>query len=104
MNEGGNINNTNEVTEFRLRKPRAGEIFGIVTQMLGGSRMRVDCKDGKERICRIPGKIGRRVWIKVGDVVLIKPWSVQSDERGDISYRYSSLQVEQLRKKHIINF
>ena len=34
----------------RVRMPRENEIFGVVTELLGGSRMRVQCKDGPESI------------------------------------------------------
>ena len=42
-----------------LRMPREGEILGVVIGTLGGGRLMVSCKDGKERMCRIPGKIRR---------------------------------------------
>ena len=83
----------------RVRLPKKGEIFGEVIALVGGSRVRVDCADGKERMCRIPGKIRKRVWVKEGDIVLVKPWEIQSDERGDIVWRYTNLQVEWLKRK-----
>ncbi len=81
--------------------PRKNEIFGVVTALQGGARMLVQCEDGKERLCRVPGSIKRHVWVKDGDVVLIEPWSVQGDEKADISYRYTRLQVEKLRQRGI---
>jgi len=90
------------VKEYRLRLPREGEIFGMVKELFGGSRMLVDCADGKERLCRIPGKIRMHVWIRAGDVVLIKPWTVESDEKADIAYRYTRPQVEMLRRQGIL--
>ncbi|MFH0835933.1 MAG: translation initiation factor eIF-1A [Candidatus Micrarchaeota archaeon] len=95
----GNSGN-NEVV--RLRMPRKGEVFGVVTQLLGGSRMRVQCVDGFERLARIPGKIKRRIWIKEGDIVLIVPWSVEGDEKADIAYRYTRVQADVLRNKGIL--
>lgn len=86
----------------RLRMPKAGEILGIVEQMLGASKMKVRCKDNRLRICRIPGRIKRRVWIKEGDVVIVKPWSVQGDEKGDIVWRYTRPQVDRLNAQGII--
>ena len=94
--------NENEAQERRLRLPREGEILGIVEQMLGASRMRVKCFDGNERIIRIPGKFKKRVWIREGDYVLIKPWVVQSDAKGDVVYRYTAADVERLRREGII--
>ncbi|MEK6843107.1 MAG: translation initiation factor eIF-1A [Candidatus Micrarchaeota archaeon] len=85
--------------EIHLRLPRKNEIFGIVREMYGGSRMRVECQDGKERLCRIPGSIKNRVWVKINDVVLIEPWSVEGDEKGDIAYRYTRPQVDALQRK-----
>jgi len=86
----------------RLRMPKEEEVLGIVEQMLGASKMRVRCKDDKVRICRIPGKIKRRIWIKEGDVVIVRPWTVQSDEKADIVWRYTKPQVDRLMNQGII--
>ena len=83
----------------RLRVPRRGEVFGTVEQMVGFDRIRVRCKDGHVRICRIPGKIRKRLWIRENDVVIVRPWMVQSEEKGDVVYRYTRTQVEWLRRK-----
>jgi len=83
----------------RVRVPRGQEMLGTVIEMLGASRFRVDCNDGKERVCRIPGRFKRRVWVKPGNVVLLKPWDVQADERGDIVWRYSPAQVNWLLRR-----
>lgn len=85
--------------EPRVRLPREGEILGIVTAMLGGSRMRVECKDGKERMGRIPGKLRNRIWVKEGDAVLLRPWEIEGDKKGDIIWRYLPLQARILRNK-----
>jgi len=85
----------------RIPFPRGKEVLGIVDEMLGGSRFRVRCIDQKERICRIPGKSKRGVWVKVADLVLIEPWDIEPNEKGDILFRYTRTQVEQLRRKGI---
>lgn len=91
-----------EEEERRLRMPRKGEIFGKVIALLGGNRMRVACKDGKERIARIPGRLRRGMWIREGDIVLVKPWEIQGDIKGDLVYRYFPLQARILREKGYI--
>ena len=83
----------------RLRMPRTGEILGIVEQMFGFDRLRVRCADGHVRTCRIRGKIRKRLWVRESDVVLVQPWLVQSEERGDVVHRYTHTQVEWLRKR-----
>jgi translation initiation factor 1A len=82
--------------------PSQGELLGVVTKLLGFDRIMVKCQDGKERLCRIRGKMKRRVWIREGDVVLVSPWDFQSDERGDVVWRYTHGQAEVLRRKGFI--
>ena len=52
----------------RVKLPRGRQTLGILEQRLGGSRMRVRCLDGKSRICRIPGRLKRSLWVREGDV------------------------------------
>ncbi len=86
----------------RVRMPREDEMFGRVVALLGANRLQVECEDGKERICRIPGKLKKRVWTRVDDIVIIKPWSTQSDIRGDLVWRYTKNEVEFLRKRNCL--
>jgi translation initiation factor 1A len=79
--------------------PSANDILGIATKMLGYDRVMVKCQDGRERLCRIRGKMKRRVWIRVGDVVLVSPWDFESDKRGDLFWRYTRAQAEDLRRR-----
>ncbi len=80
----------------RVRLPRRGQILGEVEQLLGDRRMSVKCTDGHTRLCRIPGKVRRRIWIKEGNIVLVEPWEVQTTERGDVLWRYSTQQAQWL--------
>ena len=82
--------------------PVANDILGIAVKLLGYDRVLVRCQDGRERICRIRGKMKRRVWVRVGDVVLVSPWDFQSDTRGDIIWRYTKGQAELLRKRGLL--
>ncbi|MCW3998365.1 MAG: translation initiation factor eIF-1A [Candidatus Bathyarchaeota archaeon] len=81
----------------RMILPSDYDVLGIAIKMLGSERILVKCQDGKERLCRIRGKLKRRVWVREGDVVLVSPWDFQSDTRGDIFWRYRKNQVEWLR-------
>jgi translation initiation factor 1A len=83
----------------RVRTPRRGQFLGEVEQLLGDRRMMVRCTDGNKRLCRIPGKIRKRIWIKEGNIVLIEPWQVQAHERGDIMWRYTNQQADWLEKR-----
>jgi translation initiation factor 1A len=39
--------------------------------MLGNGRVEAFCFDGVNRLCHIRGKLRKRVWIGVGDIVLL---------------------------------
>lgn len=86
----------------RLVLPGENEILGIAVKMLGYDRILVKCQDGHERLCRIRGKMKRRVWIREGDIVLVSPWEFQTDQRGDLIWRYTKGQAEQLRRQGYI--
>ncbi len=88
-----------EEQQERVRLPRQGEIMGLVLELLGGDRFRADCNDGKVRICRIPGRLRKKVWIRPNDIVLVEPWKVQGEKRGDLAWRYTGTQVSWLKKQ-----
>jgi len=87
----------NEGELENITVPTANDVLGIAVRMLGYDRILVKCQDGKERLCRVRGKLKRRVWIREGDIVLVSPWDFQSDKRGDIFWRYRKNQAEWLR-------
>jgi translation initiation factor 1A len=86
----------------RLRMPKEGEVFGTVEQLLGASRMLVRCKDEKLRVSRIPGKMRRRIWVREGDIVIVRPWEVQGDKKGDVVWRYTKPQVARLIRQGLL--
>ena len=89
----------NEESLANMLYPSKNDVLGVATKMLGFDRVMVKCQDGHERLCRVRGKLKRRVWIRDGDIVLVSPWDFQSDTRGDIFWRYRKNQTEQLRLK-----
>ena len=90
--------------EYRLKLPDQGQVLGTVVKLAGATKFFVRCTDGKERLCIIPGRLRRRFWIKENDVVIVQPWVVQTDERGDIVWRYSVLDISKLRERGMLNF
>jgi translation initiation factor 1A len=86
----------------RTPMPKANQVIGICDQRVGGSRMRVRCLDGKTRICRIPGRLKRRLWVREGDILLIEPWEFGGDEKGDVVFKYTKVQAKVLRNKGML--
>ena len=82
----------------RVKLPREGEVLGIIEQRVGASRMIVKCVDGKSRNCRVPGRLRRRLWLREGDTVIVKPWEFD-DEKGDVLFKYNPTQVQWLKNK-----
>ena len=93
--------NNGEQKITRVRLPRGREVIGVVEQRLGGSRSRVKCFDGKARVCRIPGRLKRRLWIRENDNILVEPWELD-DDKGDIIFKYKENQIAFLKKKGLI--
>ncbi len=85
----------------RLPNKRKGEMFGIADQLLGASHIRVVSADGVTRLARIPGKLRRRMWIREGDLVIVKPWDFQP-AKADIVYRYLRTEATYLSRKGVI--
>ncbi|UCH70041.1 MAG: translation initiation factor eIF-1A [Candidatus Bathyarchaeota archaeon] len=94
------VKSEEELSNIKL--PVANDVMGIAEKMLGFDRVLVRCQDGHQRLCRIRGKMKRRMWIRQGDIVLISPWDFQSDKRGDIIWRYKRNQAEWLRRNGYI--
>lgn len=102
----GNILSAEEEAQEEIRRarlPKGNQTFGVLEQRLGGSRNRVRCMDGKTRICRIPGRLKRKLWVREGDILLVEPWTDGGDERGDIVFKYKQNQVEHLKKNGLLN-
>ncbi|MEM4267216.1 MAG: translation initiation factor eIF-1A [Candidatus Woesearchaeota archaeon] len=86
----------------KVMLPRGRQVLGVLEQRLGGSRTMVRCLDGKQRICRIPGRLKRKLWVREGDILLIEPWEHGGDEKGDIIFKYKPTQVQVLRNKGLL--
>lgn len=84
-----------------LRRPDEGEMLGVAVQMLGYDRLRVKCLDGTTRLCRIPGRMKKKMWIHVGDIVLVAAWDFD-DKRADILWRYTRDEVKRLEGEGIL--
>jgi translation initiation factor 1A len=94
---------TNEGSLENMILPTKNDVLGVAVKLLGADRIMVKCQDGKERLCRIRGKLKRRVWIRDGDIVLVSPWDFQSETRGDIFWRYRRNQSDWLRQHNYLS-
>lgn len=87
----------------RIRMPRDPEVLGLVLRRVGGSRMIVKCTDGLERNCKIPGKLKRYLWVREQDIVIIEPWELTPNEKGNVVYKYTRNQAMHLRRRGLLS-
>ena len=71
--------------------------YARVIKMLGNARLTGKCFDGKERLCIIRGSMSKRrkVWIKVGDIILVGLRDFQ-DDKCDVLLKYNEDEVKSL--------
>jgi translation initiation factor 1A len=81
-----------------------GQMPARITRLLGNRNMLVYCNDNKMRICHICGKMKGRVFVGVGDVVLISLRDFgEGSNRGDIIGKYAAEQYSSLKKEDGVN-
>ena len=89
------------VFEGRVPLPGEDEQYGVVTQLLGSAILLVRCQDGLTRQVRIPGKLRKRMWCRVGDLITLRPWyGMKPEEKADLTNRYRQTEVEWLRRNN----
>ena len=85
--------NDNRVLEFK----EDSQVYGKVLKLLGDSRCLISCDDGKERQCTVRGKMKKRIWINLNDIVLVSLRDFQQD-KGDIIHKYNDSESKRLQK------
>lgn len=90
-----------EVGRLPLPRRHRGEIFGIANQLLGAARIRVMCEDSIARMGRITGKMKKKMWIREGDLLIVRPWGFQ-EGKADILFRYSRTQSMYLSRRNLL--
>lgn len=73
-----------------------GQEYAQVTKMLGGGHLETMCFDNVKRLCKIRGKLRKKVWINLGDIILI---SLRNFEEGkaDVLRKYTADEARSLK-------
>jgi translation initiation factor 1A len=72
--------------------------YAVAEKMLGNSRIQLKCTDGKDRLGIIRGAMKKKIWIQMGDLVLVSTRDYQ-DNKADIIHKYTPDEVRILKKK-----
>lgn len=88
--------NDSEMSKREITFKEDGQEYAQVTRMLGNGRLEAFCFDGVNRLCHIRGKLRKRVWIGVGDIVLLGLRDFQ-DQKADIILKYDGDEARSLK-------
>lgn len=74
--------------------------YAEVEKLLGDCRVVLKCFDGMQRVGHIRGKMFRRVWINVGDVVLVGLRDFEGG-KADIIHKYNVDESRELMSRYM---
>ena len=89
--------NFGDLGKRELLYQEEGQVYGQISKLLGNSRVLCNCFDKEERQCTIRGKLKNRVWMNVGDIVLISLRDIDP-QKGDIIHKYLPGEIKRLIK------
>lgn len=87
--------NTQTIDKRQIIYKTEGQEYALITKMLGNGRCECKCYDGRKRLGIIRGKMQKRVWISIGDTVLVSLRDYQ-DDKADIIHKYTSEETKTL--------
>jgi len=82
--------------EQELTLKEDAQEYAQVLKMLGNGRLEAHCFDGQKRLCHIRGKMRKKVWVAVGDIVLVGLREFQNG-KGDVIQKYSNDEARRLK-------
>lgn len=92
--KGGRSKNSN--TQRTMVYAEAGtSVYGQIQRVFGSGRFEVACSDSITRVCKVRGKLYKRVWIQLNDIVLVS--NREEDDKGDIIHKYFPYEIKQLK-------
>lgn len=90
----GSNNDTGFSRELLLKED--GQEYAQITKILGSGRFECRCFDGQTRIGKVRGKMNKRVWIELGNLILIGLRDYQ-DDKGDIFHKFTDEESRRLK-------
>ena len=78
-----------------------GEEYAKVDKLLGNGRLNALIQDGTSILCIIPGRLKKKKWIRIGDIILINIRDYQKD-KADVLHCYTDSQVMTLRNQKLL--
>ena len=96
----GGKKNTSYQRQLIYKDPKENQEYAKVTKVNGNRRFSLQCFDGIDRLGICAGNITKRVWINLGDIVLISKWEFQTDDsKCHIVHKYEEDEVKILKSE-----
>lgn len=96
----GGKKNTSFQRQLIYKDPKENQEYAKVTKVNGNRRFSLTCFDGIDRLGICAGNIKKRVWINLGDIVLISKWEFQTDDsKCHIVHKYEEDEVKILKSE-----
>ena len=96
--------NSNQ-TESDFFERQDDQLYARVIKLLGNCNVMAFCNDGKRRLCHIRGGLRKKVWLNVGDLILISLREFAEEnskdsklQKGDIINKYEQEHLSKLKK------
>lgn len=94
---------SSEHAEKKITLPNSNqEIFAQVIKLYGGKNIGVKCSDDVDRMARIPGKLYKKQWMQVNDIVLVLT-DETDDKACEIICKYNPAEVHLLKSMKLLN-
>jgi len=90
------IQNNEEDRKLVTKDEEQFQEYAQITKALGSGRFEVQCFDSKIRLATIRGNMRKKVWVKVGDLILVSLREYE-DSKCAIIYLYKPKEVNKLK-------
>ncbi|KAJ1921787.1 Translation initiation factor 1A [Mycoemilia scoparia] len=90
--------NENDAIKRELILKEEGQEYGVVLKMLGNGRLEAQIVGGGKTLGHIRGKMRKKVWIGVGDIILLSEREFE-EGKTDVIAKYNPDEVHQLKKQ-----
>lgn len=87
-------NESDEKREIQIKED--GQEYAQITKICGNCYFEAQCFDGTVRLCHARGKLKKKMWINLSDIVLIGLRDFQ-DGKADIIFRYTNDEARKLK-------
>lgn len=91
-------------TDNKIEYAGSNQVYALVKKKIGGSRLVLECSDGKERSGIIPGKFFKKIWMNAGDILLCELNTGGDDSMCYINHKYTSKDATILKSQGKIEF